>query len=52
MDNRSEDPNQVIMVDDGRGPQVSIPTILISLEDGQHIVDALRQSSVIVVVNF
>lgn len=40
------------MVDDGRGTQVKIPTVLISLQDGQHIVDALREGSVVVSVTF
>jgi len=37
MDNRVEDAGSLVMVDDGRGNQVSIPTILISKEDGQKI---------------
>ena len=31
MDNISEDPGQIVMVDDGRGGQVHIPTLLIGL---------------------
>lgn len=52
MDNRSEDPNKVIMIDDGRGPQVSIPTVLISMDDGQQILDSIRKASVVIDVNF
>lgn len=52
MDNRSENPDRVVMIDDGRGGQVKIPTVLISLEDGQHIFDAIRSGSVIVSVLF
>ena len=34
MDSRSEDVGSIVMVDDGRGFQVTIPSILISQEDG------------------
>ena len=30
MDTRLEDPGAVVMMDDGRGTQVTIPTLLIS----------------------
>lgn len=33
-DNQDENPGSIIMVDDGKGPQVKIPTILISHEVG------------------
>lgn len=52
MDNRSENPDRIVMIDDGRGGQVKIPTVLISLEDGQHILDSIRSDSVIVSVLF
>jgi hypothetical protein len=35
MDNRDEPPGSIVMVDDGRGAQVHIPTILISEQDGE-----------------
>jgi hypothetical protein len=34
MDSIIENPSRVIMIDDGHGSQVHIPTVLISLEDG------------------
>jgi hypothetical protein len=37
MDNQVEDPGSVVMVDDGRANLVTIPTILISQEDGEKI---------------
>lgn len=42
------------MVDDGKGPQVTIPTILISHEVGKMITDTiiLNKTKVTVVVNF
>jgi len=40
------------MVDDGRGAQVHIPTILISEKDGEEILQALKTSSVVISVTF
>jgi hypothetical protein len=40
------------MVDDGRGFQVTIPSILISHEDGQLILNALEGTKVVAVVSF
>ncbi len=34
MDNIIENPNRIIMIDDGHGAQIHIPTVLISLLDG------------------
>ena len=43
MDNKkNEDPGSIVMVDDGRGSQVHIPTILISYEDGLEILKILQ----------
>ncbi len=49
-----EDPGKVIMVDDGKGPQVKIPTILISHEVGLIITDFIvnKTAAVSLVVNF
>lgn len=49
---QEEDPGSIVMVDDGRGSQVHIPTILIGYEDGQQIFKALRSSSVVLSVSF
>lgn len=42
------------MVDDGKGPQVTIPTILISHDAGKLITDAilLNKAKVTLVINF
>lgn len=42
------------MVDDGKGPQVTIPTILISHEAGKLITDSilLNKAKVTLVINF
>ena len=46
MDNhRNENPGSIIMVDDGRGSQVHIPTILLSYEDGEEILKILQQET-------
>ena len=46
MDNtKNEDPGSIVMVDDGRGSQVHIPTILISYEDGLEILKVLQQNT-------
>lgn len=52
MDSRSEDVGSIVMVDDGRGFQVTIPSILISQEDGQLILTALAANRVVAVVSF
>ena len=52
MDSRDENPGSIIMIDDGRGAQVHIPTILISLKDGEQILNALKKSSVVVSASF
>jgi len=40
--NKNEDPGTIVMIDDGRGRQVHIPTILIGYEDGQRMVDVIK----------
>lgn len=52
MDNISEDPDHIIMVDDGRGSQVHIPTLLINFEDGQEILNSLHSGPVVVSISF
>lgn len=49
-----EDPGRVIMVDDGKGSQVKIPTILISHEVGELITDFItkKNKSVSLLVSF
>lgn len=34
MDNVVENPGRIIMIDDGHGSQIHIPTVMISKEDG------------------
>ena len=49
-----EDPGKVIMVDDGKGPQVKIPTVLISHSVGELITSYVlsEKKNVTVIVNF
>lgn len=49
-----EDPGSIVMVDDGKGPQVKIPTILISHEVGEIITDFIinKKQNVSLVVSF
>lgn len=42
MDSEVENPGRIVMVDDGKGNQVHIPTILISKEDGETILTFLE----------
>lgn len=41
IDNRDENEDYVIMIDDGFGHDISIPTIMISKEDGKNILQYL-----------
>ena len=43
--NKKEDPGTIVMIDDGRGKQVHIPTVLIGYEDGEKIVEAVKAGS-------
>ena len=55
MDNREEDPNTIVMIGDGRGAQVHIPSVLIRMADGEEIVNVLEKSggaSVVISVSF
>lgn len=49
-----EDPGSIVMVDDGKGPQVKIPTILINHEVGEMITDFIinKKQPVSLVVSF
>ena len=49
-----ENPGKIILVDDGRGPQVHIPTIFIEEELGELITTYIieKKTSVSVIVNF
>ena len=49
---KNEDPGSIVMVDDGRGSQVHIPTVLISFEDGSEILKSLRSGTVVMSVSF
>ena len=40
------------MVDDGRGAQVHIPTVLIGYEDGLKMLETIREDSVVVALGF
>ena len=44
MDNKVESPGDIVMIDDGHGFQVIIPTILISSEDGNKLLAPLSNS--------
>lgn len=44
MDNKVESPGDILMLDDGHGFQVSIPTILISSEDGNKLLGFLAKN--------
>lgn len=37
IDNIPENPSRIIMIDDGHGSQIHIPTVLISFDDGHKI---------------
>ena len=50
--NKNEDPGTIVMVDDGRGKQVHIPTILIGYEDGEKIVEAVKVGSAALSIEF
>ena len=53
MDNVVEDIGRIVLADDGRGGQVSIPTVMISKEDGNKILEYLnRRTKVVISVNF
>lgn len=43
-----EDIQDMIVADDGYGSEISVPSILLSKEDGQKLIDAARKSQVIV----
>jgi hypothetical protein len=45
MDNIIENPGTIVMADDGKGMQVHIPTILISKEDGEIILEFLQDNN-------
>ena len=38
IDSKAQDPSRFVMIDDGRGNSVLIPTILITQEDGAQII--------------
>jgi hypothetical protein len=39
IDNKNEPPEKMFLADDGRGGDISIPAVLISLYDGQKLID-------------
>ena len=40
------------MIDDGHGAQIHIPTVLISFEDGQKILETIQNETVSISINF
>jgi hypothetical protein len=40
----NSDPEKVIMMDDGTGTSIAIPTIMISKEDGKRLKDAIQRT--------
>lgn len=45
VDNREEDVSKIVMSDDGSGAGLRIPSMLISWEDGQKIIDWLKTAN-------
>lgn len=45
--NKTEKPNQIVMADDGKGGQVTIPTVLISESDGEQILKYVEEGVVL-----
>lgn len=52
IDTEVQDPGSIVMADDGKGSQVNIPTVLISREDGQLILEYLSQGEIVLSVSF
>ena len=48
MDNTKENPERIVMVDDGKGAQVTIPTILIKQQDGEDILNYVKEDKGVV----
>lgn len=44
IDNKPEDINKIVMSDDGSGAGLRIPSMLISYEDGQKLIDFMKES--------
>jgi hypothetical protein len=49
MDNVVESPERIVMKDDGKGHSVTIPTVLISKEDGLKMLEFINQNPIIMV---
>lgn len=49
IDNVVEESEKIVMKDDGKGHFVTIPTVLISREDGLKILDYVGQNPIIMV---
>ena len=44
IDNKKEDINKIVMSDDGSGAGLRIPSMLISYEDGQKLIEFMKES--------
>lgn len=44
VDNKEEDINKIVMSDDGSGAGLRIPSMLISYEDGQKLINFMKES--------
>ena len=44
IDNKEEDINKIVMSDDGSGAGLRIPSMLISNEDGQKLINFMKES--------
>jgi len=44
IDNKDEDINKIVMSDDGSGAGLRIPSMLISYEDGQKLMNFMKES--------
>lgn len=45
VDTKKEDVNKIVMSDDGSGAGLRIPSMLISYEDGQKLIDFMKTST-------
>ncbi len=42
IDNSNEEANSVVMIDDGTGADIKIPTVMITKQDGETITECLK----------
>lgn len=49
IDNKVERPEDVVMIDDGKGHSVTIPTVMVGKEDGLKMLEYINQNPIIMV---